>query len=80
MPRGVWKEGGIAKRSAAARKGAKGRAKRAALRTATREECDATRGSQAHKALAGAEISALIERLRARGTPEDVSRGTEAAE
>jgi|GEM_PF-3396018 len=90
MPRGVWADRSIAKRSAAARKGAQARGKRAALRrflatgepVADAAEIAAARGSEAHKALAGARIRETIDRLRARTVehPGDVSRGTEAAE
>jgi hypothetical protein len=82
MPRGVWKDTSIAKRSAAARKGALSRRKGAAGRIPTRSECDATRGSQAHKVLAGSEISAMIDRIRARSVEQggDVSQGTEATQ
>lgn len=75
MPRGVWTDQTIAKRSAAAKKAAAAR-NRAKLQrfVATGEpvmskaERDKARGSAAHKALIGVQISETIARLKARGT------------
>ena len=70
MPRGVWKDNSIAKRSAAARKGAQARNRRAGLKrfAETGEPMADAPRIDAQGKVAGVAISEAIARIRARET------------
>lgn len=76
MPRGVWEDSSIGKRSAATKKAAATRARARRVRqfmetgepVMSDAERQAARGTATDKVLAGEQISAAIARIRARGT------------